>query len=105
MSKYIVIPIKISIKNKQFAESGDIVDESQLNTNTHDLVSGGFIRLATEEEIEVAYVGKVLEENNSDDDANNDTAKLDVVADEEKNLEATLEISKKDKVKNDLKNK
>ena len=60
MSKYIVIPISISLKNKKFAHSGDVIDESQLNTTTHELVKEGFIRLATEEEIEAA--GQIVPE-------------------------------------------
>lgn len=89
MSKYIVIPIKISLKNNKFAESGGIVDESQLNTNTHDLVSGGFIRLATQEEIEAAEK----------------TEKISYESETDLNPENQKGLSEKDKVKNSLKNK
>ena len=66
MSKYIVIPISISLKNKKFAHSGDVIDESQLNTTTHELVKEGFIRLATEEEIEAA--GQIVPEEEEIED-------------------------------------
>ena len=87
MSKYIVIPISISLKNKKFADSGDVIDESQLNSPTHELVKDGFIRLATEEEIEAA--GQIVPEEEAE-------------ATETKEAPAQ-EISKKDQVKNAFK--
>lgn len=105
MSKYVVIPIQISLKNKKFAESGEVVDESQLNSPTHELVSGNFIRLATEEEIEAS--GQVVEETDKedseeDDDSVKDTSKTEDAGDD-KSKESTAEISKKDAVKAALK--
>lgn len=94
MSKYIVIPISISLKNNRFAQSGDLIDESQLNTNTHDLVSGGFIRLATEKEVEEAGLkSEEIEEIEEIED-------LEDESQEENKKVSTQEISKKDQVKN-----
>lgn len=102
MSKYVVIPIQISLKNKKFAVSGDVIDESQLNTSTHDLVSGGFIRLATDEEIESA--GNNLEVNFENTDLDSSESNEDL-KDESQDINkevAVQELSKKDAVKNTL---
>lgn len=101
MSKYVVIPISISLKNNKFGHTGDVVDESQLNTNTHDLVSGGFIRLATEKEIEEA--GQVVPEEEEIEDPNlepDEEEDEDVDSEIETKKTPIQEISQKDKVKN-----
>lgn len=67
MGKYIVIAIAMSVRNNRIAEHGEIVDESQLNSPTHELLSGGFIRLATDDEIE-ASAQVVLDEDRKNDD-------------------------------------
>lgn len=122
MSKYVVIPIQISLKNKKFANSGDIVDESQLNSPTHELLSGNFIRLATDEEID-----SVKKEDSSDEDFNDeDNNVFELKSDElnpdvndysdkgsdkssdvsgDKSKDTSVELSKKDAVKNALKTK
>lgn len=49
--KYIVLPIAMSLKNNKMAYSKDIVDDSQLTTNSSELIGQGFIRPLTEEEL------------------------------------------------------
>ena len=85
MAKYRVIPIKISLKNNKFAEHGDIVDDSQLNSLVYDLIRDGFIELVQEDSLDLKKVSKELVSN-----------KEEVLDVEEK------EVSKKDEVKANL---
>ncbi len=80
MGKYIVIAIAMSAKNNRIAEHGEVVDDSELNTNASELISGGFIRVATEEELEDLIQKTDLEDDfdgsGDDDDAEYEARKL-----------------------------
>lgn len=51
MTKYKVLPIAMSVKNNRLAKSGEVVDDSELQTNASDLIRDEFIRLLTDEEL------------------------------------------------------
>lgn len=44
MRKFEIIPIAMTLKNNQIGKSGEVVEETQLNTNAQELISTGFIR-------------------------------------------------------------
>jgi hypothetical protein len=59
MAKYKVLVIALSVKNNKIAKSGDIVDDSMLNTPAHVLVQNGFLKEIEEdakEEVEAEVV-------------------------------------------------
>jgi hypothetical protein len=49
MAKYKVLVIALSIKNNKIAKSGDIVDDTMLNTAANLLIENGFIKEVEEE--------------------------------------------------------
>jgi hypothetical protein len=54
MAKYKVLVIAMTVKNNGIAKSGDLIDESQLNSSAEELVKEGFIKLVeAEAEVEV----------------------------------------------------
>jgi hypothetical protein len=54
MAKYKVLVIAMTVKNNGIAKSGDLIDESQLNSSAEELVKEGFIELVeAEAEVEV----------------------------------------------------
>ena len=52
MAKFKVLVIAITIKNNQIAKCGQLIDESQLNSSSEELVKQGFIE-EVELELEV----------------------------------------------------
>lgn len=53
MRKYKVLVIAHQLKNQVIAKYGEIIDESQLNGNSADLVKAGFIAQIEFEETEI----------------------------------------------------
>ena len=53
MRKYKILVIAHQLKNQVIAKYGEVVDESQLNGNSADLINAGFIEQIEIEEIEV----------------------------------------------------
>lgn len=49
MAKYRVLVIAMTIKNNKIAKFNDVVEETQFNSNTAELVNDGFIELAKED--------------------------------------------------------
>lgn len=56
MRKYKILVIAHQLKNQVIAKCNDIVDESQLNGNSADLINAGFIK-----QIEIEEIGIVDE--------------------------------------------
>jgi outer membrane protein assembly factor BamA len=52
MAKYKVLVIAMTVKNNGIAKSGELIDESQLNSSAEELVKEGFIE-KVESEVEV----------------------------------------------------
>ena len=52
MSKYKVLVIAMTVKNNGIAKSGELIDESQLNSSAEELLKEGFIE-QVESEVEV----------------------------------------------------
>ena len=60
MAKYKVLVIAMTVKNNQVAKSGQIVDDSQLNTSAFELINAGFIEVVEEEkEVEKVKIPKL----------------------------------------------
>ena len=58
MAKFKVLVIALSVKNNKIAKCNDVIDESQLNSSSYELVNAGFIEeVKSEESVEDLEVG------------------------------------------------
>jgi hypothetical protein len=51
MAKYRVITIAVAVKNNRIANSGELVDDSELTANPSEMISAGSIELVIDETV------------------------------------------------------